>query len=163
MGTASPEIRPNRIPVDKSPVLAFLLTFFLGPLGLLYVKVVPALILVLVAAAGYFTYGVTTVAAWIISIVWACAEASRRHRSSEQWRASTGDQGIPVSGYQHTAALAYFPGQDAPLPPPGWYPDAVDATRVRWWDGSRWTGESQSASQLPPTTRPDQSLPPPVS
>ena len=72
---------PNRVPVDKSPVLAFLLTFFLGPLGLLYVKVVPALLLVLVALTGYYTFGVTTAVAWIVSIVWACVEASRRHRA----------------------------------------------------------------------------------
>jgi hypothetical protein len=23
-------------------------------------------------------------------------------------------------------------------PPPGWYPDPLDVTRVRWWDGSAW-------------------------
>lgn len=25
------------------------------------------------------------------------------------------------------------------LPPAGWYPDALDATATRWWDGSAWT------------------------
>lgn len=25
------------------------------------------------------------------------------------------------------------------LPPAGWYPDALDATAKRWWDGSAWT------------------------
>jgi hypothetical protein len=164
MGTPPPGLQPNRVPVDKSPVLAFFLTLFFGPLGLLYVKVVPALVLILVAAAGYFTFGVTAIVAWIVSIVWACIEASRRHRASELWRASTGNQGIPVAGYQQAAALAYYRGQDAPLPPPGWYPDAVDATKVRWWDGSRWTGDARSASQQPPpgTARPDQTYPPPV-
>jgi hypothetical protein len=164
VGTPSPGLQSNRVPVDKSPVLAFILTFFLGPLGLLYVKVMPALLLFLVALTGYFTFWVTTAVAWIVSIVWACVEASRRHRASESWRASTGDQGIPVPGYQQTAALAYYPGQDAPLPPPGWYPDAVDATKVRWWDGSHWTGDAQPASQLPPpgTARPDLRFPPPA-
>ena len=82
MGTPPPGSEPNRVPVDKSPVLAFLLTLFLGPLGLLYVKVVPALVLMVVALTGYFTFGVTTAVAWIVSIVWACVEASRRHRAS---------------------------------------------------------------------------------
>src|ERR1017187_1007714 len=71
MGTLPPGLQPNRVPVDKSPVLAFFLTLFFGPLGLLYVKVVPALVLILVAAAGYFTFGVTAIVAWIVSIVWA--------------------------------------------------------------------------------------------
>jgi hypothetical protein len=164
MGTPPPGSQPNRVPVDKSPVLAFFLTLLLGPLGLLYVKVVPALVLLLVALTGYFTYGITSIAAWVVSIVWACVEASRRHRASELWRASTGNQGIPVPGYRQAAALAYYHGQDAPLPPPGWYPDSVDATKVRWWDGSQWTGDTRPASQQPPpaTARPDQTFPPPV-
>jgi hypothetical protein len=164
MGTPPSGLEPNRVPVDKSPVLAFFLTLFLGPLGLLYVKVVPALVLVLVALTGYYTFGVTTAAVWVVSIVWACVEASRRHRASELWWASTGNQGMPVPGYRQAAALAYFHGQDAPLPAPGWFPDATDATKVRWWDGSQWTGETRPASDQPPslTSRPDQNWPPPV-
>jgi len=149
----TPGVGPSRVPVDRSPVLAFLLTFFLGPLGLLYVKVVPALILLLVAITGYFTHGATTALAWIVSIVWACLEASRRHRDFELWRASTGNQGIPIPGPKQAAALSYFPGQDAPLPPPGWYPDTADTTKIRWWDGSRWVGDAQFATQpAPPGT-----------
>ncbi len=164
MATSQPGLLPNRVPVDKSPVLAFLLTFFLGPLGLLYVKVLPALGLTLVAVTGYFTFGVTTFLAWVVSIVWACREASRRHRASELWRASTGDQGIPAPGYRQAAALAYYHGRDAPLPPPGWYPDTVDTTKVRWWDGSEWTGDTRPASEPPAagTPRPDQTFPPPL-
>ena len=112
MGTPPPGPESNRIRVDKSPVFAFFLTFLFGPLGLLYVKVVPALVLILAVLGGYFTFGIgSTVArlvwivAWIVSIVWACVEASRRHRAFELWRASTGDQGIPVPGYQQAAAL----------------------------------------------------------
>lgn len=27
--------------------------------------------------------------------------------------------------------------------PPGWYPDNLDVARVRWWDGSGWTDQTQ--------------------
>ncbi|MBF6158158.1 DUF2510 domain-containing protein [Nocardia cyriacigeorgica] len=26
---------------------------------------------------------------------------------------------------------------------PGWYPDGSDPTRVRWFDGHRWTDRTQ--------------------
>jgi hypothetical protein len=28
-------------------------------------------------------------------------------------------------------------------PPAGWYPDAADASLVRWWDGAQWTAHVQ--------------------
>ena len=30
-------------------------------------------------------------------------------------------------------------------PPAGWYPDATDASSVRWWDGHQWTANAQPA------------------
>ena len=36
------------------------------------------------------------------------------------------------------AAAAAYAGRA--LPPPGWYDDPWDATRIRWWDGREWTG-----------------------
>ena len=67
--------------MDKSPWLAVVLTLIFGPLGLLYVAVVPALILLLISITGYFTLGATTLLAWIVSIIWGGAVASRRHRA----------------------------------------------------------------------------------
>lgn len=31
--------------------------------------------------------------------------------------------------------------------PPGWYPDNLDISRVRWWDGSGWTDQTQLKQQ----------------
>jgi putative Ca2+/H+ antiporter (TMEM165/GDT1 family) len=154
VGTPAPGLGSKRARVDKTPAIAFVLTLLFGPLGLLYVKVAPALLLLAVAVGGYAAFGTrsklalaVSVVVWVVSIVWACVEASRRHAEFQRWRASTGAHGVPLPGREQAAALAYFPGQDAPLPPPGWYPDAADATKVRWWDGSRWTGDAQPPAQ----------------
>ena len=102
--------------------------------------------------------------AWVVSIVWACLGRPPAGTARRVWRASTGGQGVPVPGYRQQAALAYYHGQDAPLPPPGWYPDVVDTTKVRWWDGNEWTGDTRAASEPPAagTRRPDQHFPPPL-
>jgi hypothetical protein len=100
-------------------VLAFLLALILGPLGLLYVKVVPALLLVAVTVAASAALGIrsktalaVSIVVWIVSIVWASLEAARRHHAFERWRASTGTQGVPRSGDPRTPA--YQPPSGAP-------------------------------------------------
>lgn len=30
-----------------------------------------------------------------------------------------------------------------PLAPFGWYPDPADSSRMRWWDGQRWTDRTE--------------------
>jgi hypothetical protein len=48
-------------------------------------------------------------------------------------------------------------------PAPGWYPDPVDSTGLRYWDGERWTVEQAPVGQpgQPPGAKPDQPTPPP--
>jgi hypothetical protein len=45
-------------------------------------------------------------------------------------------------------------------PPPGWYDDQTDATRLRWWDGSAWT-EHTTPAQPPAVAAPVNELTPP--
>jgi len=39
---------------------------------------------------------------------------------------------------RRSAAATAYAGRA--LPPPGWHPDPFDPRRLRWWDGTRWTG-----------------------
>ena len=32
------------------------------------------------------------------------------------------------------------------LPPAGWYPDRLDPSKVRWWDGTSWTSHTHPAA-----------------
>ena len=54
------------------------------------------------------------------------------------------------------AAAAAYVGR--PLPPPGWYDDPWDASRIRWWDGHQWTGY---AAVHPAPSTPSISIPQP--
>ncbi|MCC6375902.1 MAG: DUF2510 domain-containing protein [Microbacteriaceae bacterium] len=36
---------------------------------------------------------------------------------------------------------------DTTNPPAGWYPDSVDPTEVRWWNGFAWTEYSADRYQ----------------
>lgn len=43
-----------------------------------------------------------------------------------------------------------MPLDDAPKPPPGWYPDRNDPRVVRWWTGRNWSTYTKAAEQSPP-------------
>jgi|SRR5579875_2021666 len=135
-------------PVDKSAGVAFVLTFFFGPVGLLYVSVAGGLILTLVAIVGFvLTLGIGTIVAWVISIIWGCVEASRKHSTFQQYLASIS------SGTGHPAPSVVGKPTPPPLPhvpPPGWHPDPADPSYWRWWDGSRWTEATQPRFETPP-------------
>lgn len=40
---------------------------------------------------------------------------------------------------------------DQALPAAGWYPDPADASRIRWWDGQKWTEHVAVSSAGEPT------------
>jgi hypothetical protein len=55
----------------KSTVLAFILTFLFGPLGLLYVSVVGGLVMMLAGIIAFFLLPlIGPIIIWIISMVW---------------------------------------------------------------------------------------------
>jgi hypothetical protein len=63
----------------KSVTVALLLTLFFGPLGLFYVSVWGAAILVVLAAAAVVpTLGFVLIFVWPVSIVWAAIAASKQ-------------------------------------------------------------------------------------
>ena len=72
---------PAPVPAKKSVFIAFLLTFFLGPLGLFYVGAVPGLvglfILIPVGVIGsLFTFGIAGFVCWAIAVIWGCSAVS---------------------------------------------------------------------------------------
>jgi len=45
-------------------------------------------------------------------------------------------------------------------PPPSWYPDPSDSTKVRYWDGTAWTGHTAPRPVAAPPVPPPPSAPP---
>jgi len=64
-------------PKKKSMVVALILTFLFGPLGLLYATVPGALILlVLTLVIGFFTLGLGFIVGWLASMIWAAVSVN---------------------------------------------------------------------------------------
>ena len=62
----------------KSVGLALLLTFFFGPLGMLYSTVTGGVVMFFVSLfVGFFTLGIGLLVTWPICIVWAMVAADR--------------------------------------------------------------------------------------
>ena len=81
---------PSQPPqADKSVGVAFVLTFLFGPLGMLYVQVRPAVIMLIMLFVGLAlavaTAGVSLILVWITSIVWGCVIASSQHSQYQSW------------------------------------------------------------------------------
>src|SRR2546428_790427 len=73
-------------PKDRSVGAALVLTFFLGPLGLLYVTVPGGIALTLGAlVAGAAALGLILPLFWIASMIWAGIAASNLHSRYQAW------------------------------------------------------------------------------
>jgi hypothetical protein len=42
-------------------------------------------------------------------------------------------------------------GEEKELPPPGWYPDPIDPSKQRWWNGSSWASSKGDDNTWPLT------------
>ena len=67
---------------DKSVLVALVLTFFFGPLGLFYASTTGAIALIVLAAVGVVpTLGYVLIFVWPASMVWAAIAANNRHNA----------------------------------------------------------------------------------
>jgi hypothetical protein len=75
------------VPVkDKSVGAALVLTFFFGPLGLLYASVLgAALLFVIGVIVGVLTLGLGLVFIWPVSMIWGALAASSKHSRYQAW------------------------------------------------------------------------------
>lgn len=81
--TAQPQVVIVQIP--KSPMLAAVLGFFFGPLGLLYVGFAPALIMLLVnVVVGAITLGVGLFLTWPLCAAVGWSRANRANKKLMQ-------------------------------------------------------------------------------
>ena len=90
------------MPKDKSVGAALVLTFFFGPLGLLYTVAWWAAVLMCLGAAiiGFLTLGIGAAAFWAASMIWGAVAASNKHSGYLAWLAtqpqtSAGQQAVP--------------------------------------------------------------------
>lgn len=68
---------------SKSVLVAFLLAFFFGPLGMFYVTTSGAIIMMIVSlAVGVITFGFGLVVTWPICIIWACIAAGNHNKKA---------------------------------------------------------------------------------
>ncbi|TSE35154.1 hypothetical protein [Tepidimonas charontis] len=78
---------------QKSVLAAFLLTFFFGPLGLLYATVTGGVIMIAaflaIGVLSFLTLGMASILvlpAWIICVVWGVMAASKAKPRVIEWR-----------------------------------------------------------------------------
>jgi hypothetical protein len=80
-------------PKDRSVAAALVLTFFFGPLGLLYVSVIGGLVMLVVAIVVFFlTLGFGDIFVWAACMVWGAVAASNQHAAYQAWLIGTAAQ-----------------------------------------------------------------------
>lgn len=68
---------------SKSVIVAFILAFIFGPLGMFYVTTSGAIIMMVVSlAVGVITFGFGLVVTWPICVIWACIAASNQNKKA---------------------------------------------------------------------------------
>jgi sterol desaturase/sphingolipid hydroxylase (fatty acid hydroxylase superfamily) len=73
---------------DRSVGAALVLTFFFGPLGLLYVSILGGILLSIVAAVVVIlTLGLAWPVFVLVSMIWAGISASNQHSKYQAWLA----------------------------------------------------------------------------
>jgi hypothetical protein len=93
---------PARMPSDKSVGAALLLTFLFGPLGLFYVSVLAACLMIVVTIfLGIITLGFGLPVAWCACMIWGGVAASNQHSRHQLWfvqQIQQGASGGPAAG-----------------------------------------------------------------
>jgi len=81
MTSSTPSARTIVIVERKSVGLAFLLTLFFGPLGMLYSTVAGAIIMLVISSVlAFFTVGLSLIVTHPICIIWGCLAASASNK-----------------------------------------------------------------------------------
>src|SRR5437762_3350469 len=104
-------------PRDRSVGAALVLTFFFGPLGLLYVSVEGGVLMTLAAGIVFIvTLGVLLPVFWVASMIWGGVQASNQHSAYQAWL--VGQAGRPDSYPPDSSQLGRPSTPAIPPPPP---------------------------------------------
>jgi uncharacterized protein DUF2510 len=110
----------------KSVAGAVLLALFFGPIGMIYATVAGALVMLVVNLFMIFaTFGIGLLVTVPLGALWAGISASSHNRQL---------------GAMSSQAIAAVPPAAPATAPAGWHDDPEGGQRLRYWDGSQWTG-----------------------
>lgn len=83
--SASTQTKVIVVKPEKSVLAAFALTFFFGPLGLLYASTLGGIILLILAVfVGIFTFGIGGLITWPVAMVWGVLSALASKRKTPE-------------------------------------------------------------------------------
>ena len=106
------------MPKDRSVGAALVLTFFFGPLGLLYVSILGGLLMTVVwIVVAIFTLGFGLIALWPITMIWAAISASNRHSRHQAWLGAQNSPGVGSAPPRPEPPQLETPPPPPPQPP----------------------------------------------